>query len=81
MRSQSRIFSVVGTALLLGSLGQIASAEEPERLFLQQVGPKSAILKWRGDADQACVAKKIRHLSRNMKSRKSSKSSKSKKVQ
>ncbi len=81
MRSQSRIFSLVGTALLLGSVGQVASAEEPERLFLQQVGSKSAILKWRGDADQACVAKKIRHLRKKMKSRRSSKSSKSKKVQ
>jgi len=30
--------------------------EQPsERLFLQQVGPKSAIIKWRGAADKLCV--------------------------
>ena len=33
--------------------------EPPERLFLQQVGPHSAIIKWREGADQACYAKEI----------------------
>jgi len=76
MRSQLRIFSLVSSALLLGSIGQIASADEPERLFLQQVGSKSAIVKWRGDADQACVAEKIKDLRKSLKSMKSSKGKK-----
>jgi 3',5'-cyclic AMP phosphodiesterase CpdA len=42
----------------------VANAAPPERLFLQQVGPNSAIVKWRGEADQACWAKKINDLLR-----------------
>ncbi len=35
-----------------------AAQAEPERILLQQVGPTSALLKWRGgDADQACWAR------------------------
>ncbi len=39
----------------------------PERLFLQQVSSSRAIVKWRGEARQACVAKTMRALSRRKK--------------
>ncbi|GEM_PF-410355 len=31
-------------------------AEKPERLFLQQISASSAIIKWRGPANSACIA-------------------------
>jgi hypothetical protein len=43
-------------------LVQAAAAEDPSRLFLQQVGTNSAIVKWRGSADLVCWAKKISDL-------------------
>ena len=66
MRSRFRILTLVGSALLLGSFQQAARAEAPERLFLQQVGTNTAIVKWRGDADQACWAKQIRSSQRQL---------------
>ena len=41
----------------------IADAERPARLFLQQISSNSAIIKWRGSADQACIAKASDNLS------------------
>lgn len=60
MRKPSRIGLV--HALTLGVAFAIttatAQAEPPERLFLQQVGWDSAVVKWRGgDADQVCYAR------------------------
>jgi hypothetical protein len=34
------------------------------RALLQQVGPHSAIVKWRGDAGRVCFSKKLRDLSK-----------------
>jgi len=80
------VLTIIYSSFLLlfvaGLAPSAATAVEPERLFLQQVGSNSAIIKWRGgDADQACVARKIKRLSRNLKSKKSLKSRKSRKVQ
>ena len=83
MRSALTIFYSTFLLFFVATLAPTAAtAVEPERLFLQQVGSNSAIIKWRGgDADQACVARKIKRLSRNLKSEKSKKSRKSRKVQ
>ena len=83
MRSALTIFHSIFLLLFVAALApSAATAVEPERLFLQQVGSSSAIVKWRGgDADQACVARKIKRLSRKLKSEKSKKSRKSRKVQ
>jgi hypothetical protein len=37
-------------------------ASPPQRLFLQQVTSSSAIVKWRGEARQACIGKELRAL-------------------
>lgn len=62
------LLALFGAALLLASSGSaLASApgdpgdppaaDPPERVFLQQVGAKSAIVKWRGgDADRVCYS-------------------------
>ena len=62
MRSRSSLLSLVAATLLLGASGQSASADAPDRLFLQQVGINSALVKWRGAADQACWARKLSDL-------------------
>jgi hypothetical protein len=49
--------------LLILLLAVPALAEPPSRLFLQQVGPQRAIVKWRGDAGAVCFATKLAHLS------------------
>lgn len=54
-------------AVCLSSLGFIATeaaAQAPSRLFLQQVGAHSAIVKWRGEPEQVCWAKKLEHLTK-----------------
>jgi hypothetical protein len=38
--------------------------QQPERLFLQQVSATSAIVKWRGEATQACVATSSKQLAK-----------------
>ncbi len=52
--------------LSLGASGPSGPASgapsPPERLFLQQVGAHSAIVKWRGEADMACWARKTGDL-------------------
>lgn len=40
----------------------VADAPAPSRLFLQQVGSHSAIIKWRGDAELACWSPKTTGL-------------------
>ena len=40
------------------------SAAPPSRLFLQQVSPHAAVVKWRGDAGSVCFATKLRDLSK-----------------
>ena len=71
---RSRFLCPLLSALLLSApllvvLAQPAAAgEPPDRLFLQQVGPRSAIVKWRGgDADQACIARKFKDLKKKKK--------------
>jgi len=46
-----------------------ASSEPASRLFLQQVSPHGAIVKWRGDPGQVCYARKLKKLSRPGKAR------------
>lgn len=47
--------SIVLMSILAGA--QTQAQTTPERVFLQQVGPRSAIVKWRGgEADQVCWA-------------------------
>ena len=46
-----------------------ASSEPASRLFLQQVSPHGAIVKWRGDPGQVCYARKFKKLSRPGKAR------------
>lgn len=50
------------TFLLTLLLALPALAEPPSRLFLQQVGPQRAIVKWRGDGGDVCFATKLAHL-------------------
>ena len=59
------ILTVTTVALLAaGGLFSTANADEPSRLYLQQVGTHTAIVKWRGDEDQVCWATKISHLNK-----------------
>jgi len=57
-------FSLVMVSLAVSN----ASAEPPSRLFLQQVSPNSAIVKWRGDAGEVCFSRKFKRLSKPGKS-------------
>ena len=60
----------VSFSLMMVSLAvSNASAEPPSRLFLQQVSPNSAIVKWRGDAGEVCFSRKFKRLSKPGKSR------------
>lgn len=52
-------FAAMGAAMIvgLGAPGASAAGEAPERVFLQQVNPRSAIVKWRGgEATRVCWA-------------------------
>jgi acid phosphatase type 7 len=49
-------------ALLSTAIATAAVAAPPTRLFLQQVGPHAAVVKWRGDAGRVCFATKLRDL-------------------
>jgi len=60
MRLRSCLVVLLSGSLLLAS----GASAEVDRLFLQQVGSRSAILKWRGGPDQACWAKKISDLNK-----------------
>jgi hypothetical protein len=52
--------------VMLAVFAQSASAEAPERLFLQQVSTHSAVVKWRGgDGDTVCYSRKITNLSKS----------------
>jgi hypothetical protein len=49
--------------VMVAGFVQSASAEAPERLFLQQVSSSSAVVKWRGgDGDTVCYSRKIKNL-------------------
>lgn len=50
--------------LLALTLAGTAAAAPPSRLFLQQVGTHSAIVKWRGEAGSVCFSKKLKDLSK-----------------
>ena len=54
----------VASLLLASTLSMDLIADTPSRLYLQQVGSHSAIVKWRGDADQVCYGKKLRKLNK-----------------
>ena len=64
MRTTIRFVTLITLGSLLGGSERSASAADPERLFLQQVGSETAIVKWRGDSDQVCWAKKLGDLSK-----------------
>ena len=52
--------------VMVVGFAQSASAEAPERLFLQQVSTHSAMVKWRGgDGDTVCYSRKIKNLSKS----------------
>jgi len=58
-------------SLMLGACSSTAPAppsSPPERLFLQQVSSSSAILKWRGEAQRACIASSLRALRKSRQS-------------
>jgi len=51
--------------VIVAGFAYSASAEAPERLFLQQVSTHSAVVKWRGgDGDTVCIGRKLKHLSK-----------------
>jgi 3',5'-cyclic AMP phosphodiesterase CpdA len=50
--------------VLASALAGTAAAAPPTRLFLQQVGTHSAIVKWRGDAGSVCFSSKLTDLSK-----------------
>ena len=64
MRFQTRLVS--RGAFALGALGvavALHAGTPPERLFLQQVSPDGAIVKWRGgDAQTICYSTEIANL-------------------
>ena len=51
-------------AIATAAFASASSAAPPSRLFLQQLGPHSAIVKWRGDAGSVCFSTKLRDLSK-----------------
>jgi len=59
--------SIKALAIVIAAgFAQNASAEAPERLFLQQVSSHSAVVKWRGgDGDTVCYSRKIKNLSKS----------------
>ncbi|MFK7732584.1 MAG: purple acid phosphatase family protein [Pseudomonadales bacterium] len=60
------LLTLVSCAELTGVGAPIVeNATAPDRLFLQQLSDQSAIIKWRGTADYACVAKKNAVLTRS----------------
>ena len=65
-----RSCAIAGTLLSLLLAGCSSTPTEPpssppERLFLQQVSSSSAIVKWRGEAPQACIAKDLQALGKS----------------
>ena len=47
----------------LAGAGSVQAGDQPQRLFLQQVAPHSAIVKWRGgDATRVCFSTKLSDL-------------------
>jgi hypothetical protein len=50
--------------LVIVLLASASFAAAPTRLFLQQVGAHSAIVKWRGDAGDVCFSTKLADLSK-----------------
>lgn len=61
MRCSARLALIAALAF---SLAGAALASAPSRLFLQQVGTHSAIVKWRGDAGSVCFSTKLEDLSK-----------------
>lgn len=62
MTRATRSLSVL--ALLPLALASASLAAPPSRLFLQQVGTHSAIVKWRGDAGSVCFSTKLKDLAK-----------------
>jgi hypothetical protein len=56
MRSLSKLLLLIAVATLVVAANPGGcSVAPPQRLYLQQVGPDSAIVKWRGAPERACV--------------------------